>query len=498
MRESLLVRAGLVYPDAWSGVETDWALLIEDGLIAATGPAATLSAAHPGVETVGDAGCIVVPGFIDAHQHGRGKPYHERGVIDQPLEEWSARFAAMRRIDVYTSVSMAAAKLLRSGVTTTLHHHVHTGASGYWTELAETVRAYRNAGIRATVALDCHDALCGVYDCHGQPPACSAHGRRRLVGTPSIGELARFVDEQRAGASESIRFSFGLRGVNWCSDVLLREAAVAADRLGVGVHLHVAETSRQYQSSKSQHGVSPVERLARANLLDGPRSLAHCVWVSERDIDLLADSTAIVVHNPASNLRLRSGIAPVLSMRAAGIPVAVGADNLFLDEQAGYLGDLRLCKALHFTGGAYLDTRDVLDMTWNGGARAVFLDGAVGCLKPGALGDLVLFRSPTLVRRAADGLPWEQAALPDLLLRVAAVDLEAVVVGGRLMTAAELSARVRELDALSEQRLRLTATEQQALTQRRRQLDEELVELAVHYARFDRELMAPFRRHGGE
>jgi cytosine/adenosine deaminase-related metal-dependent hydrolase len=490
----LLVEAGLLFRDARTPVARDWGLVVAGGTVLADGPVSALRAAHPRARHAGGADCVVTPGFVDAHQHGRGQPYHERGVDDQPLEEWSGRFAGMRPVAPRTGVALAAAKLLAAGVTTTLHHHVHTGASDYWTELADTEEAYLEEGIRATIALDCHDAPAGVYD------RCErVDGVRPLVATPPAAELAAFLEDRggdTGGGDGLLSFALGLRGVNWCSDGLLREVAAVAVRLGAGVHLHVAETRRQRASSLALHGRSPVERLADAGLLDTPCSLAHCVWVSEHDVSRLAGTQATVVHNPASNLRLSSGVAPVLPLLRAGVPVAIGGDNLNLDEQAAYLGDLRLCRALHFMEGAALRAADVLEASWAGGASATFREGRVGRLEAGAAADLVVFRAPALVRRASDGLAWE-TDLAEALLRLPTAAIEAVVVAGWLRPAAALAARVRDLEAQAREETVLSAAQAADLECRRRAVDDALPRLLAEVDGFDRDPARPFYRYNG-
>jgi 5-methylthioadenosine/S-adenosylhomocysteine deaminase len=167
-----------------------------------------------------------------------------------------------------------------------------------------------------------------------------------------------------------------------------------AQELGLPVFVHVLETRIQAFSARKFLGKGMVEYLAQQGLLGPLTTLIHCVWVNDKDIELIAASGSRVVHNPLSNLKLGSGIAPVRKMRNAGIAVGLGTDNHNASDVPNMFEAMKLAALIHrgpdtdYHG--WIGSREALDMATRGGARCAGLGHETGELQPGRKADLVM------------------------------------------------------------------------------------------------------------
>jgi cytosine/adenosine deaminase-related metal-dependent hydrolase len=198
-----------------------------------------------------------------------------------------------------------------------------------------------------------------------------------------------------------IKFLLGPTGVQWCSDDLLRKVKKEAEKRNIGIHLHLQESLYQQEYGYRTFGKSPLQHLDEIGFLGPEVSLAHSVWLSERDIKLLAESEASVVHNPSSNLRLFNGIAPVTRMIKQGVNVALGIDGTGINDEDDILQEIRLCSIIHRKPGMHkfdfysktLKPSKLLDMATVNGAQATGFADEIGSIKKGAKADLVLIDS---------------------------------------------------------------------------------------------------------
>jgi cytosine/adenosine deaminase-related metal-dependent hydrolase len=206
-------------------------------------------------------------------------------------------------------------------------------------------------------------------------------------------------------------------GGQWCSDELMVAACAWAQARGTRVQMHLLETSYQAAYASRRWGKSFVRHLDEIGVLGPWLTLAHVVWAPEEDIALLAERRVAVAHNPSSNLRLRSGVAPLPAMLAAGLTLGVGLDGCALDDDQDYLRELRLAWTLANrpgAGAAAVTAADILHLGLAGGAAATFGSGAsLGRLEVGAPADLVL-----IDWHAVEGI-WASPLAPpvELLLR---------------------------------------------------------------------------------
>ncbi len=387
---------------------------------------------------LGGPGYVVIPGLIDAHQHGRGVTNIQRGVEDAPLERWLTRLRGLWPTDVYLTTAIAALRLMRSGVTTAMHHFASTGVVSFEDELAASLQAYRDVGIRVTFTLDFRNQHSYVYASDeeflkGLPQHLASEVATKLPPRvlPNPSEILALLPKLRSDWDMTrIKFALGPQGLEWSSDSALNEIAAFSRSEDVPIHTHVLETKLQRESSFRSHGISAVARLAALGMLNEKSSLAHMVWASEEDLEIVRQSGSVIVHNPASNLRLKSGIAPVLAMLRKRIPVAIGMDGMSISDQGDFFQDLRLCQNLHFDETGALHSDDVWRMVLQNGGKATFWGDKVGSLKPGCWGDAVVLRLSDDAMVKPTDPSWN--VMNRVMRESSPSSIHAVIVGGQL------------------------------------------------------------------
>lgn len=370
MPTDLVVTAAFVVTvDADDTVLTDAAVAIRDGVIAEVGPAAAVRAQHPAARHVDLPGHLLMPGLVNAHTHLSMVMF--RGFTDDvDLADFLGRIvpAEVSTLDaatVATATRAAALESVAGGVTTALDMYFFPAAG---------LAAGDEVGLRVLtgpVLLDDEgirslgpDAL--VEDAGDW---LSAHpprpGWRPVVGPHAVYTVARDRLE------------------------LARELAADHDAL---VHIHAAETLAEVDGSLAANGRRPVELLDDLGLL-GPRSvLAHGVHLTDDEIARLAAAGASVVHCPASNLKLASGVARVPDLLAAGVNVAIGTDGAATSNDLDMFTAMRLTALVHKGVGGdptVLPAHRALRMATIGGARALGVEPHLGSLEVGKLADLV-------------------------------------------------------------------------------------------------------------
>jgi 5-methylthioadenosine/S-adenosylhomocysteine deaminase len=455
--ETLLLAGEVVLPAAGAEPRRDAAVLVRDGVVAEVGEDARLTALHPDARRIGGRGTLVVPGLVNAHGHAEGVSTLQLGFADAPFEPWMARMHALPTLDPYVSTLMNAVLLLESGVTAHVHMHFpakagyHGGADAYLEELERALAAHRAAGQRVALAPYWRDRFTFVYDDDERflatLPADLAGTARAAVRRATIPNTV-YVDamrelHRRVADEALLSCQLAVAAPQWASDALLEAVAGAAAELGTRIHLHALESRLQRRWGDRAHGGRELEHLARLGVLGPHAAVAHAVHLRDTDVEVLARAGASVVHNPSSNARLACGIAPIRRLAAAGVPVAIGTDDMALADDEDMWGEIRMAHVLQRVAAdddPLLGTADVLRMAWEGGARVAGLTGAAGMLVPGAPADAALLDLAGL--RGA----WAHPELPldDLLVgRARREHVRAVVAAGRVLLE---DGRVRMVD----------------------------------------------------
>jgi 5-methylthioadenosine/S-adenosylhomocysteine deaminase len=349
---------------------------VRDGAVAIRGEQIV---AVGGSETVGrrsarqviDArGGIVMPGLVNTHTHAAMTLF--RGLADDvPLMRWlnDHIFPAEAALDshqVYCGAMLACAEMILSGTTTFCDMYLFEDA---------VARAVQAAGMRAVVGEVLFDFPSPNYG-----PI-----ERGLDYTANL--IARYRDDPL------ITIAVEPHSPYLCAPDLLQRAFELAGRHGLPMVIHLAETVSEVQTVRQRYGRTPVEHLEQLGVL-GPHVLAcHCVQLSETDIERLRRYDVKVSHNPESNMKLASGIAPVPDLIAAGVCVGLGTDGAASNNNLDLLLEMDTAAKLakvHRLDPTALDAATVLRMATSAGARALGLEARIGSLEPGKRADIIL------------------------------------------------------------------------------------------------------------
>ncbi len=421
------------------------AIAVEDGVIRRVGPLPDLEREGPYDAVVGDPQRhLALPGLVNGHHHTLRPARMELAVA--PLESWLVR-QRLRQLpplsaeEVYDHTLWGTLQFLKSGMTAAVDHYPADPRLEDF-GLPASVQAYRDAGVRAALCVACQDQQRLVYEDEatflGSLPADLATPlRERLRPFDEDGFFAQWerLAARFDGQDGRIRVGFGPGGPQWCSDGLLQRIRRTADEHGhAPVQIHLLESRFQALYGHRRYGHSVVRHLRDVGFFGPATSCAHCVWVSHEDIEILADSGAVAIHNPSSNALLFNGISPVADLLEGGVRVGFGLDAAGLSESQDALADLRLGMVLQRRPGwdrRQVTARDMLALATHGGAPALGMDVALGRLEAGYQADVVLvdrtrlYASPYVSPTA----PAEEV----LLRRASAADVEHVLVGGRLV-----------------------------------------------------------------
>lgn len=419
------------------GVIPEGAVFAEDGIVRDTGPFEVLARRYPGGETVGDGTHLVMPGFVNAHSHGRGITTLRQGIPDDPGEVRSVGLRLGLSVDPYWDVLLTSARQLEGGITATMHLDSNYGfgpAPSYEERLREVIRGYAESGIRFSVTLAFRDpSLEDPYLDERFLAALPPDVRPEIEGwRRPIPELQEYLRLHERLAEHGTSLQFEPLGADACSEEFLSAVRREASLRGIRIQLHLLETPYQKAHALKKFGKTGVERLTQIKFLQPDVSCAHCVWLTEGDIALFRDSGAVVVHNPSSNLRLRNGLAPIGRMAAAGVPVALGIDNLGINDDEDVLQEVRLAQLLQSPPGiGQADLRPEVALVWatEGGGRVLGMEG-LGRLEAGSPADLVMARLRSIQKPVLEhGHPPAGGVVQWLRQS----DIDQVAVGGRVL-----------------------------------------------------------------
>lgn len=346
---------------------------------------------EPGWETIDGNNLLAAPGLINAHAHS---PLNVlRGTTDRMDHVdfmWTNQRDTAGRSDeeIYASAAFGALDMLRQGITSIVDHFPEQNCT--LDQLPPVIRAYTDVGMRAVLALRVFD---GAYDDIGADET----GGNTLAPVPADELIARCADaiDRWHGHGGLISTFPGPSNPVRCSDDLLTGCHALAQERDVGLHTHLLETRVQRDLAQDAYGRSMVAHLSDLAILDRRWSFAHAVWVTDNDIALLAESQAVVVHNPHSNSKLGVGVAPVVDMMTAGVPIALGTDGASTNDTLSLHETMALAALLPRITGADRDrwpgAGDALEMALAGGARVIDPTGATGEIAEGQTADLALY-----------------------------------------------------------------------------------------------------------
>jgi cytosine/adenosine deaminase-related metal-dependent hydrolase len=461
-RELFLVHAGWVLPAHDRPAISRGAVVVSGNRVEAVGPYLDLKERYPGADERGGEQFLLIPGLINAHGHGKGLTDFQRGSLDNTLESWVLGARKFLPLPVYEDVALCAAKLLKSGVTATMHNHNLQNPADYRQEFEEAIRAYGDAGIRVQFNPGIRNQNPFIYgDNEKLLESLSEATRRILAAPPPPGSLnaENFIgvvsDFHGRHNSAMCRVGFGPMSPQWCTKDLLLEIKRAAQRLNCPIHTHALQSIFQKIHWLETYGKSLIAYLEEIGFLGEEVVIGHCVWPTEKDIGILSRSKTGVTHHPTCNLRVRNGIAPVFHMHRAGVRVGLGIDSKTINDDEDFIQEMKVCFLLHRPSSLELDSphltaREVFRMGTETNAGLLGYGRDLGRLEPGCLADLVLLDYERMTFPFTDPV---HDPLEVLLYRgkgshvhTVIVDGKIVVENGRVLTVAEedLGKKLRE------------------------------------------------------
>ncbi len=407
-----LIRGGWLYSVHPAGAPVRGDLLVENGRIARCGKVRAADAA--GAEVVDASDCVVLPGFVQTHVHlcqTLFRALAERRELIAWLRDriWPME-AAHDPVSLAASVRLGALELLLGGTTCvqdmgTVHHQ-----DAVFEALAES-------GLRAVAGKAMMDAaddrptgLCETTDA-------------------SLAESIALCERWHGARGDRLRYAFAPRFALSATEPLLRAVAAEIEsRPGVGVHTHAAESRLEGDMIERAVGRGVVRYFDDVGLLGDRLRLAHCVWITQRDREALADTRTKAVHCPGSNLKLGSGICDVVALRDAGVDVSLGTDGGACNNSLDIFAEMRLAALLpsflHEPGA--LTSEEIIEMATLGGARALGWDADIGSLEVGKRADVIVVRLDAPHLSAGD-----DASLADrLVFSARGSDVDTVLVDG--------------------------------------------------------------------
>ena len=351
---------------------------------------------------IGSGNEVMLPGFVNGHHHIGLTPV-QLGSPDMPLELWFVTRLVMRNVNLYLDTLYSAFEMIASGVTTV--QHLHGRIPGKLDQVDrgcdEAIRAYQDVGMRVSYSYAVRDQNRLVYQ----------RDEDFIASLPSElrGPMQRWFERFQLTLDDDIALFEGLYGryrdarrvkvqlapanLHWCSDEALTRLADCSRKYDVPLHMHLLETAYQKEYARRRGGGTAVEYIDRFGLLGPQMTLGHGVWLNEPDIERLAETGTCVCHNCSSNFRLRSGVAALNKLEAAGITTAIGIDEAGINDDRDMLQEMRMVLRAHRVPGMDDEVptpAQVFRMATSGGAKTTPFADTIGALEVGRAADIVL------------------------------------------------------------------------------------------------------------
>jgi len=368
-----LIVAGdhVVTMDGDQPVLTDGAVAVDDGYIVAVGAREEIGRRYRARETLDGKDRVVLPGLINGHAHSAMTLM--RGIADdRELMDWLRNYifpTEVRFVDpefVRIGTELACWEMIRGGTTTFVDMYYFPDA------VAEAVEG---CGLRVLVAPTVIDQK--------SPDAADAANSLRLA--------AEFVGRWK-GRNNRIIPILGAHSVYTMKPPQLAAVRAKAQELGVPVSVHLSESRYEIDYSRQTYSTTPIDLLENLGFFDGPTIGAHVIYPTDEEIPILARRKVGVIHNPTSNMKISSGVAPVAKMLDAGVAVGLGTDGAATNNDLDLWEEMRLAAFLQKVSTMdpkVVPARTALKMATSGGAEAIGLADQIGTLAVGRRADLI-------------------------------------------------------------------------------------------------------------
>jgi 5-methylthioadenosine/S-adenosylhomocysteine deaminase len=414
MTRTLVVGGTLLTGDDNRPIIDDGYVAIEDSTITAVADGRPQETGWD--EVIEAEGMLVSPGFINAHTHlcmilGRTLGT-DRSLLAWLSESQVPLMRAFEPEDYRLSMELGAIENLKAGNTTVC-------------EVFFSSHYDQEADLRAAEGLDRSGIRSVLFRCTNDEAFFEGFVETRSA----IVERSERLIQTWQGSAHT-RVGVGPL-VPWGSSAeSFRDAVELSKQYGVGIHLHTAETPEYNALVEERTGKSNVEMLADVGALGPQVMLNHCVFLSDHDIGLIAETGSHVIHDPTSNMLLASGVAPIPKVRAAGINLGLACDGPACNNGQDMIEAMKDAALLHKVVTRQADVivaRDVFEMATRGGARAIGMGDTLGAIRPGLLADLLLIET-----RVPHLTPMHDP-LAALVYSARGSDVRTVMVGGEIV-----------------------------------------------------------------
>lgn len=335
--------------------------------------------------------CVALPGLVNTHHHfyqtlTRAIPLMQDSSLFQWLVDHYRVWEELTTEAVYWSTLTACAELMLTGCTLSTDHH-YLFPRGESNLIDTQIQAAKKMGIRFVAT---RGSMSVGEDNGGLPPR-SVVQTEDIILEDSLRCIEQYHDESDAAM---VRIALAPCSPFSVSEELMRSSAQLARKFNVKLHTHLAETIDEDRYCIRRYGCRPVELMKRLDWLGSDVWFAHCVHLNDDEIRLFSDTKTSVAHCPSSNMRLGSGIAPIVKLRASGATVGLAVDGSASNDSSNMIAELRQALFLQrvHNGANSMRVMDAFEMGTVSGARILGFE-RLGKLRPGWLADLALFRT---------------------------------------------------------------------------------------------------------
>ena len=435
------------------------AIFVKNNKINEIGPTSVLRQKYKEIPEIGGENLFAMPGLVNAHHHLGVTPF-QLGAQDHPLELWFAERLKMRNVPPTLDTLYSAFEMISSGVTTV--QHLQSRAPGNLTSVLDQsnkiIAAYKQIGMRASYSFALRDQNRMIYDsdenCLALLPPKHRPTLKKYFESFSLSiseqlEIFNILTEQHA-KNNLIEIQLAPSNLHWLSDKALETISKVAIDTGAKIHMHLLETPYQAEYARRRTGQSALKYIDKFGLLGPQLTIGHGVWMTEDDVDLLAERGGCLCHNCSSNLRLKSGKADLSSFLSKNIPIALGIDEAGINDDRDMLQEMRLAYTLHRRPGHSSlnpSASEILRMATEHGAASTPFSGKIGRLEKGLFADILLLDLHSLA------FPYQDFDIPllDIIVRRAKrKSVDTVIIDGNVVFNKGKFTRVDE-DALLEE-----------------------------------------------
>ena len=426
----ILVKGGVVVTmDAGRRVIADGGVLIDGDRILRVGAAADLAAEAGIARTISAERHVIMPGLVNAHTHCFQTLYRGLGR-DRPLADWSGQVIlpvsrGLGRDEARAAARLACLEMISSGTTAFVDsHYVHHDPL-LFDAVAEAVE---ESGLRAVLARAVIDGAFVPEPFREDVPA-------------ALRECERVIGRWHGAGGGRVRVRPEALSERTTSPALIEAMLKVGRQSKTGFNMHLAESQQGAQHLRTVSGRSPAQFLESIGAVGSDVLLAHCVWLDDGDVDILARTSTRVAHNPVSNQYLMSGVAPVPRMLSRGVGVGLGTDGAASNNNLDMFGVMKSCGLLHRSvagKGGLVSAEGIMSMATTGGAAALDWTAEIGSLETGKKADLVI-----LSLDRPEMTPFHDPC-ESLVYSATAGAVDTVIVDGRVLMEGR---RVQTLDA---------------------------------------------------